>query len=163
MKKSLFSLLFSIVFIGMLLFPSCSLFFMYFPDDPISSTNETLIDFEVQSRKDNAWSEEEAYPIVHVIKNVEELSSFHKNAPRTDYNEQFFQEKLLVVVVLATSNGAVAYKVNQVHFDESSAKYCISIDKYYAADAGADVMGRYFCFIELDNELSINRNNVQIL
>ena len=163
MKKSLFSWLLSVILACALLFPSCALFSMYSPEDPISSTNETLIDFEVQSREDNAWRKEEAYPIVHVIKNVEELSSFHKNAPHTDYNEQFFQEKLLVVVVLATSNGAVAYKVNQVHFDESSAKYCISIDEYYAADLGTDVMGRYFCFIELDNELPINRNNVQIL
>ena len=125
-------------------------------DVPLSPT----IDFEAQYIRTDGYNENVRYPVVKIIRSVRELNAYYEenkenyNLERRDtvysdapmgfldacdkYDDAFFEDRILIMVLLEESSGSNRHEVQSVHMS-TDGKCEISIDTIVPEIGTADM------------------------
>lgn len=128
----------------------------------------TPIEFNAQYIRTNGYHEDVDYPVVKVIRSVEELNEYYnENKDRYDlerkdkvysdttigfldacdrYDEAYFKNQILVMILLEEGSGSIRHKVESVGMGED-AKCYISINTI-VPEVGTDDMAEWHILIE---------------
>ncbi len=118
----------------------------------VGSLSTPAIEFKAQYTSTYNHREEVIYPMVSVIRTLEELQDFceankEQNVSQTceKYNEAYFENRILIVVTLSASSGEIEYTVGNLF--ETENEYIIKINTYKPEAMTCD-MKEWNIFIE---------------
>ncbi len=144
---------------------------------PQKHTGETLglpeyggngenVDFAIKRENICGSIPEKAYPEVKIIRSLAEFELFcaENGISKVSYDEEFFQRKYLIVVVIETGNSAECYEVTKFVKQDSAneERYVIKFEDKNV-DAGATVGGEQICFVEVFNDVAITQENLYVI
>lgn len=130
------------------------------------------LDFTAQYVRTNGYNEGVAYPVVTVIRTVKELNEYY-NANKDKYylerqhnvysdttigfldacdkyDDNFFSEKALILILLEEGSGSVRHTVRQVSATGNTV--CVEIDSH-VPETFTDDMAEWHIIIEVDNNI----------
>lgn len=118
------------------------------------------IDFDAQYIRTNGSHENVAYPIVRIIRSAQELNAYYEaykgeyDLERKDnvysdetigfldacdqYDEAYFKEKILVMVLLSEGSGSIRHKVQSVHLS-ADGQCSVYIDRIIPEEGTCDI------------------------
>ena len=152
----------------------------------VSLAGETKADleFEAQYIRTNGYHEEVEYPLVKIIRSVEELNNYYDaNKEKYDlerkgkvysdttigfldacdrYDEAYFEKQILIMVLLEEGSGSIRHKVNSLSMVDDD-KWIIVIETV-APDVGTDDMAAWHILIEPEAGINVeSESNVTVL
>ena len=136
---------------------------------PGEGTGQVSSSFSAQYIRTDGYHEDEIYPVVTVIRSDEELNAYYSaNKDRyylerrdqvyadssigfldacDKYDPAYFEDQILVLVLLQEGSGSIQHKVEDVKSD-AEGKLSVSI-RSIAPEVGTDDMAQWHIFIEL--------------
>ncbi len=152
-------------------------------DDDGAILTGKKVDFEAQYIR-TGWNDEDDYPITRVIRSVAELNAYinqnndkyylgHRENPATDstigfldaadkYDENYFKEQILIMVLVGEGSGSVRHKVNYVK-DGSDRRLYIDVHRI-VPEVGTDDMAGWHILIEPEKGVTVDSEaNVTVL
>lgn len=135
-------------------------------EDPLLPENSAKnVDFSIKYESINGYNEGREYPFIKLAKSYEDFALCCPNSFENLYAQEFFSDKYLLILVMQTVMSGQTYKVDKLNYYDRgvySGLYVIQIAKGVSTEAGASIVGEYYCFIELDKEITISSES-QIL
>lgn len=141
-------------------------------NDDLQSDNQ----FAVQYIRTNGVMEDCEYPDVKIIRSTDELNAYYDgNKDRYDlerkdtvyadstigfldacdrYNDAYFEEKILIMVVLQEGSGSVRHSVDSVEFDSNTGQYAIHI-RSIVPEVGTDDTAQWHILIEPETGITV--------
>ncbi len=142
----------------------------------------TELDYEVQYIRTNGYHEKIMYPFSCIIESKEQLEEYYENVksmydlerrenPLSDmtigfldacdaYNEEYFQNNSLILVLLEEGSGSIRHNVKSLQKVDYRLK--ISIDRIIP-EAGTDDMAEWHIIIAVDKKyIPENEENIEI-
>ena len=138
------------------------------------------IDFNAQYIRTDGYHEDVKYPVVKIIRSVRELSEYYEankegySLGRNDnvysdttigfldacdkYDDAYFEDHILIMVLLEEGSGSIRHKVQSVHMNADGHCY-IYIDRI-VPEAGTCDMAEWHILIELETEVDLEDINV---
>ena len=152
-------------------------------DDADKDIKKTFIDFDTQYIRTNGYHEEVEYPVVKIIRSVDELNSYYNENKdkyglerRTDpaadstigfldacdkYTAEYFEKQILVMVLLEEGSGSVRHNVKNVKYG-SDKKLYIDI-KRENTEVGTCDMAEWHILIEPEKDITVaNESDVVV-
>lgn len=133
------------------------------------------VDYDVQYIRTNGYHEDVKYPVVKVIRSVDELNNYYNaNKDKYDlgrhekvysdttigfldacdkYDEAYFEKQSLIIVLLEEGSGSVRYKVESVIMGTDNVCY-INIDSI-VPEVGTDDMAEWHILIEPEQDITV--------
>lgn len=143
--------------------------------DTGKDVNGSLIEFEAQYIRTDGYREDGKYPIVKIIRSVEELNTYYnenkgkynlerRTDPSTDstigfldacdeYNADYFENRILIMVLLEEGSGSIRHNVDSVKYG-SDGKLYIDIEKS-STEVGTCDMALWHILIEPESNITI--------
>lgn len=143
--------------------------------DTSGDVKKTFIDFQTQYIRTDGYRDGVDYPIVKIIRSVEELNSYYnenkekyslerREDPASDstigfldacdkYNAEYFEDQILVMVLLEEGSGSIRHNVDNVKLG-SDGKLYISIRRD-VPEAGTDDMAEWHILIEPEKDITV--------
>lgn len=137
------------------------------------------IDFEAQYIRTNGYTSDIEYPVVRIIRSVRELNAYYEankenyDLERRDkvssdmtigfldacekYDEAYFEDKILVMVLLEEGSGSIRHKVQSVNMGADGQCY-IYIDTI-EPESGTDDMAEWHILIEPETGVEIEKES----
>ncbi|MBO5968646.1 MAG: hypothetical protein J6S14_09135 [Clostridia bacterium] len=133
------------------------------------------VDYDVQYIRTNGYHEDVKYPVVKVIRSVDELNNYYNaNKDKYDlgrhekvysdttigfldacdkYDEAYFEKQSLIIVLLEEGSGSVRHKVESVIMGTDNVCY-INIDSI-VPEVGTDDMAEWHILIEPEQDITV--------
>lgn len=143
--------------------------------DTSGDVQKTFIDFVPQYIRTNGYHEDVEYPVVKIIRSVEELNAYYnENKERYDlerndkvysdttigfldacdkYTAGYFEDQILVMVLLEEGSGSIRHNVDNVKHG-SDGKLYISIRRD-VPEVGTDDMAEWHILIEPEKDITV--------
>ena len=143
--------------------------------DTSGDVKKTFIDFQTQYIRTDGYRDGVDYPIVKIIRSVDELNSYYnenkekyslerREDPASDstigfldacdkYNAEYFEDQILVMVLLEEGSGSIRHNVDNVKLG-SDGKLYISIRRD-VPEAGTDDMAEWHILIEPEKDITV--------
>lgn len=141
----------------------------------INSKNNELLDFDVQYIRTNGYHEGIEYPVVKIIRSVDELNMYYESNKDfyslerrmgtvysdssigfldacDKYDEEYFKDQILLMILLEEGSGSIRHKVEKLNFDGE--KTIVEI-KTKVPDACTDDMAEWHILIEPERDAEI--------
>ena len=144
-------------------------------DDADKDIKKTFIDFDTQYIRTDGYHENIEYPVVKIIRSVDELNAYYdsnkdkynlerREDPASDstigfldacdkYNAEYFENQILVMVLLEEGSGSVRHNVDNVKHG-SDGKLYISIRRD-VPEVGTDDMAEWHILIEPEKDVNV--------
>ena len=144
-------------------------------DDADKDIKKTFIDFEAQYIRTNGYHEDVEYPVVKVIRSVDELNTYYNaNKDKYDlkrnekvysdtkigfldacdkYTAEYFKNQILVMVLLEEGSGSIRHNVDNVKYG-SDGKLYVSIRRD-VPEAGTDDMAEWHILVEPEKDITV--------
>lgn len=144
-------------------------------DDADKDIKKSFIDFEAQYIRTNGYHEDVEYPVVKVIRSVDELNTYYKaNKDKYDlersekvysdtkigfldacdkYTAEYFKNQILVMVLLEEGSGSIRHNVDNVKYG-SDGKLYVSIRRD-VPEAGTDDMAEWHILVEPEKDITV--------
>jgi len=152
-------------------------------DDADDDIKKTFIDFDTQYIRTNGYHEDVEYPVVKIIRSVDELNSYYnenkdkyslerRTDPASDstigfldacdkYTADYFEKQILVMVLLEEGSGSVRHNVKNVKYG-SDKKLYIDI-KRENTEVGTCDMAEWHILIEPEKDITVaNESDVVV-
>lgn len=143
--------------------------------DTSGDVKKTFIDFVPQYIRTNGYHDDVEYPVVKIIRSVEELNEYYnENKERYDlerndkvysdttigfldacdkYTAEYFEDQILVMVLLEEGSGSIRHNVDNVKIG-SNGKLYISISRD-VPEVGTDDMAEWHILIEPEKDITV--------
>ena len=143
--------------------------------DTSGDVKKTFIDFVPQYIRTNGYHDDVEYPVVKIIRSVEELNAYYnENKERYDlerndkvysdttigfldacdkYTAEYFEDQILVMVLLEEGSGSIRHNVDNVKIG-SNGKLYISISRD-VPEVGTDDMAEWHILIEPEKDITV--------
>ena len=143
--------------------------------DTSGDVKKTFINFQTQYIRTDGYRDGVDYPIVKIIRSVDELNSYYnenkekyslerREDPASDstigfldacdkYNAEYFEDQILVMVLLEEGSGSIRHNVDNVKLG-SDGKLYISIRRD-VPEAGTDDMAEWHILIEPEKDITV--------
>lgn len=143
--------------------------------DTSGDVKKTFIDFQTQYIRTDGYHDGVEYPIVKIIRSVNELNSYYnenkekyslerREDPASDstigfldacdkYDEAYFEDQILVIVLLEEGSGSIRHNVDNVKLG-SDGKLYISIRRD-VPEVGTDDMAEWHILIEPEKDINV--------
>lgn len=143
--------------------------------DTSGDVKKTFVDFTPQYIRTNGYHEDVEYPVVKIIRSVDELNSYYnenkekyslerRKDPASDstigfldavdkYTSEYFEKQILVMVLLEEGSGSIRHNVDNVKLG-SDGKLYISIRRD-VPEAGTDDMAEWHILIEPEKDITV--------
>ncbi len=143
--------------------------------DASKDVKKSFIDFVPQYIRTNGYHEDVEYPVVKIIRSVEELNAYYnENKERYDlerndkvysdttigfldacdkYTAEYFEDQILVMILLEEGSGSIRHNVDNVKIG-SNGKLYISISRD-VPEAGTDDMAEWHILIEPEKDITV--------
>ena len=143
--------------------------------DTSGDVKKTFVDFVPQYIRTNGYYEDVEYPVVKIIRSVDELNSYYnenkekyslerREDPASDstigfldacdkYNAEYFEKQILVMVLLEEGSGSVRHNVDNVKYG-SDGKLYVSIRRDVPEVGTAD-MAEWHILIEMKKDVIV--------
>ncbi len=143
--------------------------------DTSGDVKKTFIDFQTQYIRTDGYRDGVDYPIVKIIRSLDELNSYYnenkekyslerREDPASDstigfldacdkYNAEYFEDQILVMVLLEEGSGSIRHNVDNVKLG-SDGKLYISIRRD-VPEAGTDDMAEWHILIEPEKDITV--------
>ena len=143
--------------------------------DASKDVKKSFIDFVPQYIRTNGYHEDVKYPVVKIIRSVEELNAYYnENKERYDlerndkvysdttigfldacdkYTAEYFEDQILVMILLEEGSGSIRHNVDNVKIG-SNGKLYISISRD-VPEAGTDDMAEWHILIEPEKDITV--------
>ena len=143
--------------------------------DTSGDVKKTFIDFVPQYIRTNGYHEDVEYPVVKILRSVDELNAYYdENKERYDlerndkvysdttigfldvcdkYDEAYFEDQILVMVLLEGGSGSIRHNVDNVKLG-SDGKIYISIRRD-VPEVGTDDMAEWHILIEPEKDINV--------
>lgn len=143
--------------------------------DTSGDVKKTFIDFTPQYIRTNGYHEDVEYPVVKIIRSVDELNAYYReNKDRYDlerkdkvysdttigfldacdkYDEAYFEDRILVIVLLEEGSGSIRHNVDNVKLGTDGKLY-ISIRRD-VPEVGTDDMAEWHILIEPEKDVNV--------
>lgn len=137
------------------------------------------IDFDAQYIRTNGYTSGVEYPVVRIIRSVRELNAYYEankeiyDLERRDkvysdttigfldacekYDEAYFEDKILVMVLLEEGSGSIRHKVQSVNM--STAGQCYIYIDTIEPESGTDDMAEWHILIEPETGVEIEKES----
>lgn len=144
--------------------------------DTSGDVKKTFIDFGTQYIRTNGYHEDVEYPVVKIIRPVDELNAYYnENKDRYDlerkdkvysdttigfldacdkYDAAYFEDQILVMVLLEEGSGSVRHNVDNVKTG-SDGKLYVSI-RTIVPEVGTDDMAEWHILIEPEKDVTVS-------
>lgn len=122
------------------------------------------IGFTAQYDSNCCWEQDKSYPELTVIRTYEDFISYRNenSLNSVEYQTDYFDGNFVVVIELATSNGAQSYIVNKAVLDDGQLTVHYAYKDPPQDVSGAAVMGEYFLFAGFSNDIAVSDDAVKI-
>ena len=147
--------------------------------DEVPETEITEHTFEAQYIRADGYHDEFEYPIVKVIRSVEDLNAHYEeykdyflldggglgNPPTfkeacEKYDDEFFNKKLLILVLLEEGSGSIHHEVKSVKTSGSNVEIDIEVN---IPEVCTDDMAEWHIMIEVDKDSGIEKgDNIKV-
>ena len=143
--------------------------------DTSGDVKKTFVDFVPQYIRTNGYHEDVEYPVVKIIRSVDELNAYYnENKERYDlernnkvysdttigfldacdkYDEAYFEDQILVMVLLEEGSGSIRHNVDNIKLG-SDGKIYISIRRD-VPEVGTDDMAEWHILIEPEKDINV--------
>ncbi len=143
--------------------------------DTSGDVKKNFVDFGVQYVRTNGYHEDVEYPVVKIIRSVEELNEYYENtkdkydlgrkenvyADTTigfldacdKYDEAYFEEQILVMVLLEEGSGSIRHNVDNVKLGTDGKLY-VSI-RTISPEVGTADMAEWHILIEPEENVDV--------
>ena len=143
--------------------------------DTSGDVKKNFIDFVPQYIRTNGYHEDVEYPVVKIIRSVDELNAYYnankekyylerRSDPASDstigfldacdkYDEAYFEDQILVMVLLEEGSGSIRHNVDNVKLG-SDGKLYISIRRD-VPEVGTDDMAEWHILIEPEKDITV--------
>ena len=143
--------------------------------DASKDIKKSFIDFQTQYIRTNGYHDGVEYPIVKIIRSVDELNSYYnenkekyslkrREDPASDstigfldacdkYTAEYFEDQILVMILLEEGSGSIRHNVDNVKIG-SNGKLYISISRD-VPEAGTDDMAEWHILIEPEKDITV--------
>lgn len=143
--------------------------------DTISDVKKNYVDFGVQYVRTDGYHEDVEYPVVKIIRSVEELNEYYEaNKHKYDlgrrdkvysdttigyldacdrYDETYFENQILVMVLLEEGSGSIRHNVDNVKFGTDGKLY-VSI-RTISPEIGTADMAEWHILIEPEETVNV--------
>ena len=143
--------------------------------DTSGDVKKTFVDFTPQYIRTNGYHEDVEYPVVKIIRSVDELNSYYnenkekyslerREDPASDstigfldacdkYNAEYFEDQILVMVLLEEGSGSNRHNVDNVKLG-SDGKLYISI-RSIVPEVGTCDMAEWHILIEPEKDINV--------
>ena len=143
--------------------------------DTSGDVKKNFIDFVPQYIRTNGYHEDVEYPVVKIIRSVDELNAYYnankekyylerRSDPASDsrigfldacdkYDEAYFEDQILVMVLLEEGSGSIRHIVDNVKLG-SDGKLYISIRRD-VPEVGTDDMAEWHILIEPEKDITV--------
>lgn len=144
-------------------------------DDADKDIKKSFIDFEAQYIRTNGYHEDAEYPVVKVIRSVDELNTYYKaNKDKYDlersekvysdttigfldacdkYTAEYFKNQILVMALLEEGSGSIRHNVDNVKYG-SDGKLYVSIRRD-VPEVGTDDMAEWHILVEPEKDITV--------
>ena len=148
-------------------------------DDADKYIKKTFIDFDTQYIRTDGYHEDVEYPVVKIIRSVDELNSYYnenkdkyslerRKDPASDstigfldacdkYTAEYFKKQILVMVLLEEGSGSVRHNVKNVKYG-SDKKLYIDITRGNT-DFGTCDMAEWHILIEPEKDITVSNES----
>ncbi len=136
---------------------------------------EKTYDFKAEYVRTDFYQDEVEYPIAKIIRSVEELDGYYKenkNSYFSDsensskflnvcdkYDSSYFEDNILILVVLEETSGSVSHEVESIKFDGSELSVNINC---ISPESGTCDMAEWHIFIEPDEKIAVTDENITV-
>lgn len=143
--------------------------------DTSGDVKKTFVDFVPQYIRTNGYHEDVEYPVVKIIRSVDELNAYYnankdkynlerRSDPASDstigflnacdkYTAEYFENQILVMVLLEEGSGSIRHNVDNVKYG-SDGKLYVSVRRY-VPEAGTDDMAEWHILIEPEKDIAV--------
>ena len=143
--------------------------------DTSGDVKKTFVDFVPQYIRTNGYHEDIEYPVVKIIRSVDELNAYYNenkewydlernNKVYSDttigfldacdkYDEAYFEDQILVMVLLEEGSGSIRHNVDNIKLG-SDGKIYISIRRD-VPEVGTDDMAEWHILIEPEKDINV--------
>lgn len=143
--------------------------------DTSGDVKKTFVDFVPQYIRTNGYHEDVDYPVVKIIRSVDEMTAYYnankdkynlerRSDPASDstigfldacdkYTAEYFEEQILVMVLLEEGSGSIRHNVDNVKYG-SDGKLYVSVRRD-VPEAGTDDMAEWHILIEPEKDIAV--------
>ncbi len=118
------------------------------------------IGFDAQYIRTDGYQADVTYPVVKIIRSVRELNAYYEANKEEyyKYDEAYFENKILVMVLLEEGSGSIRHKVQSVHMSTDGQCY-IYIDTIEPEGGGTDDRAEWHILIEPETGVEIEKES----
>lgn len=139
-----------------------------------------IYDFYAQYIRTDGYHEDIEYPVVKIIRSVDELNAYYnankdkyslerRTDPSSDstigfldacdkYDEAYFDDRILVMVLLEESSGSIRHKIQSIAWSEQNKKLTVSIESI-VPEAGTEDMAQWHILLEPESTVKVDSDN----